>query len=169
MNNIKYFDEFITEVKSDKDIVKDLARHLSFDRDVVKYLNTSRAKREIGWRELLADKLHGKNLDYINYITKNMVADYNPQIVGPTNFKDEEGDFDVENEKEAKEDDGRTPLEIKIDKLEDRIENIEDVLEIDPLFPDTRELTKQELELTPVEDKIGNKDVELDKEIDEEE
>lgn len=169
MNNIKYFDEFITEVKSDKDIVKDLARHLSFDRDVVKYLNTSRAKREIGWRELLADKLHGKNLDYINYITKNMVADYNPQIVGPTNFKDEEGDFDVENEKEAKEDDGRTQLEIKIDKLEDRIENIEDVLEIDPLFPDTRELTKQELELTPVEDKIGNKDVESDKEINEEE
>ena len=169
MNNIKYFDEFITEVKSDKDIVKDLARHLSFDRDVVKYLNTSRSKREIGWRELLADKLHGKNLDYINYITKNMVADYNPQIVGPTNFKDDEGDFDVENEKEAKEDDGRTPLEIKIDKLEDRIENIEDVLEIDPLFPDTRDLTKQELELTPVEDKIGNKDVESDKEIDEEE
>ena len=169
MNNIKYFDEFITEVKSDKDIVKDLARHLSFDRDVVKYLNTSRAKREIGWRELLADKLHGKNLDYINYITKNMVADYNPQIVGPTNFKDEEGDFDVENEKEAKEDDGRTPLEIKVDKLEDRIENIEDVLEIDPLFPDTKELTKQELDLTPVEDKIGNKDAETDKEIDEEE
>ena len=32
MNNIKHFDEFITEVKSERDIVKDLARHLSFDR-----------------------------------------------------------------------------------------------------------------------------------------
>ena len=44
MGKIKYFDEFIIEAKSEKDIVKDLARHLSFDRDVVKYLNTSRAK-----------------------------------------------------------------------------------------------------------------------------
>ena len=163
MNNIKYFDEYITEIKSDKDIVKDLARHLSFDRDVVKYLNTSRAKREIGWRELLADKLHGKNLDYINYITKNMVADYNPQIVGPINFKDEDGDFDVENEKEASEDYGKTPLENKIDKLEDKIEKIEDVLEIEPGFPETIEITKKELDLTPVEDKIGdNKDKETD-------
>lgn len=167
MNNIKYFDEFIIEMKSDKDIVKDLARHLSFDRDVVKYLNTSRAKREIGWRELLADKLHGKNLDYINYITKNMVADYNPQIVGPINFKDEEGDFDVELEKEAAEDDGKTPLERKIDKLEDKINNIEDVLEIESEFPETMEITKQELDLTPLEDKIGAS--KNDKEIDEEE
>ena len=114
MNNIKHFDEFITEVKSDKDIVKDLARHLSFDRDVVKYLNTSRAKRKIGWRELLSDKLHGKNLDYIKYITKNMVADYNPQIVGPVNFKDEEGDFDVEHEKEMHDEDNRTPLKKRL-------------------------------------------------------
>ncbi len=169
MNNIKYFDEFIIEMKSDKDIVKDLARHLSFDRDVVKYLNTSRAKREIGWRELLADKLHGKNLDYINYITKNMVADYNPQIVGPMNFKDEEGDFDVELEKEAAEDDGKTPLERKIDRLEDKINNIEDVLEIEPEFPETMEITKQELDLTPLEDKIGDKNKETNKEIEEEE
>ena len=170
MNNIKYFDEFITEVKSDKDIVKDLARHLSFDRDVVKYLNTSRAKRKIGWRELLADKLHGKNLDYINYITKNMVADYNPQIVGSMNFKDEDGDFDVENEREAAEDDGKTPLERKIDKLEDKINNIEDILEIEPGFPETIKITKQELDLTPLEDKIGDeKDNEINKEIEEEE
>lgn len=168
MNNIKHFDEFITEVKSDKDIVKDLARHLSFDRDVVKYLNTSRAKREIGWRELLADKLHGKNLDYINYITKNMVADYNPQIVGPMNFKDTEGDFDVENEKEAKEDDDKTPIERQIDKIEKKIENIEDILEIDPSLPDTIEITKQELDLTPLDDKISS-DKELDKEEMEEE
>ena len=172
MNNLKYFDEFITEVKSDKDIVKDLARHLSFDRDVVKYLNTSRAKREIGWRELLADKLHGKNLDYINYITKNMVADYNPQIVGPTNFKDTEGDFDVENEKDAKEDDDRTPLEIRLDKIEDKIDNIEDILEIEPGFPEATEITKKELDLTPLEDKIGTskeKETEIEKEIEEEE
>ena len=170
MNNIKYFDEFITEEKSDKDIVKDLARHLSFDRDVVKYLNTSRAKREIGWRELLADKLHGKNLDYINYITKNMVADYNPQIVGPTNFKDERGDFDVENEKSETEDDNKSPLEIKIDRLEKKIDDIEDILEIEPGFPEAIEITKKELDLTPLEDKIGDiKEKEQDKEIEEEE
>ena len=164
MKNIKNFDEFITEMKSDKDIVKDLARHLSFDRDVVKYLNTSRAKRKIGWRELLADKLHGKNLDYINYITKNMVADYNPQIVGPVNFKDNEGDFDVENEKEAS-DDGRSPLEKKIDRLEDKINNIEDILEIEPGFPEATAITKKELDLTPLEDKIAaSKENEIEEE-----
>ena len=166
MNTIKHFDEFITEMKSDKDIVKDLARHLSFDRDIVKYLNTSRAKREIGWRELLADKLHGKNLDYINYITKNMVADYNPQIVGPINFKDTEGDYDVELEKDAAENDNRTPLEKKIDRLEDKIDTIEDILEIEPDSPESIEITKQELDLTPLEDKIDSKE---EKEIEEEE
>ena len=160
MNNIKYFDEFVTEAKSERDIVKDLARHLSFDRDVVKYLNTSRAKRKIGWRELLADKLHGKNLDYINYITKNMVADYNPHIVGPMNFKDGEGDFDVENEKDASNDE-KTPLEKKIDKIEKKIDTIEDILEIEPGFPEAIEITKKELDLTPLEDKIAdNKDIE---------
>ena len=166
MNNLKNFDEFIIEMKSERDIVKDLARHLSFDRDVVKYLNTSRAKREMGWRELLADKLHGKNLNYINYITKNMVADYNPQIVGPMNFKDTEGDFDVENEKEAKENDEEAPLERKIKKLEDKIDTLEDVLEIDPVHPETVEVTKKELDLTPLVDKII--DIE-DKEMGEEE
>ena len=157
MNNIKYFDEFITEAKSERDIVKDLARHLSFDRDVVKYLNTSRAKREIGWRELLADKLHGKNLDYINYITKNMVADYNPQIVGPMNFKDDGGDFDVENEKNNK-DDEKSPIEKKVDNLEKKIDTIEDILEIEPNFPEAIEITKKELDLTPLEDKIAEKE-----------
>lgn len=156
MRNIKHFDEFIIEAKSEKDIVKDLARHLSFDRDVVKYLNTSRAKREIGWRELLADKLHGKNLNYINYITKNMVADYNPQIVGPTNFKDGRGDFDVESEKNASNDDTRTPLEKKIDRLERKIDTLEDILEIEPGFPEAIEITKKELDLTPLEDKIAD-------------
>lgn len=163
MNNVKHFDEFITEVKSDKDIVKDLARHLSFDRDVVKYLNTSRAKRKIGWRELLADKLHGKNLDYINYITKNMVADYNPQIVGAINFKDDEGDFYVEHEKE-KTNDEKTPLEKKLDSLEDRIDTISDVLEIKPGYPKSTEITKQELNLTPFEDKISNEDDNIEEE-----
>ena len=166
MKNVKHFDEYITEVKSDKDIVKDLARHLSFDKDVIKYLNTSRAKRKIGWRELLADKLHGKNLDYINYITKNMVADYNPQIVGPINFKDTEGDFDVENEKNASEEyDERTYIEKTIDKLENRIEKIEDVLEIDPSEPESIEITKKELDLTPISDKI---DSDIENEIEEE-
>ena len=165
MKNIKDFDEFIIEAKSDKDIVKDLARHLSFDRDVVKYLNTSRAKREIGWRELLADKLHGKNLNYINYITKNMVADYNPQIVGSINFKDDSGDFDVEREKEISSKDSKTPLEKKIDRLENKIETIEDILEIEPGFPEAIEITKQELDLTPFEDKIRKEeDVNIEEE-----
>ena len=66
MNNIKNYTEFLLEMKSDKDIVKDLARHLSFDKDIIKYLNTSRAKREIGWREMLDTKLHGKNKCYSN-------------------------------------------------------------------------------------------------------
>lgn len=164
MNNIKYFDEFISEAKSDKDIVKDLARHLSFDRDVVKYLNTSRAKRKIGWRELLANKLHGKNLDYINYITKNMVADYNPQIVGPINFRDDSGDFDVEREKKISNSDTKTPLEKKIDRLENKIDTIEDILEIEPGFPEAIKITKQELDLTPFEDKIGKEDLNLEEE-----
>ena len=168
MNNIKYFDEFIMEMKSDKDIVKDLARHLSFDRDVVKYLNTSRAKRKIGWRELLADKLHGKNLDYINYITKNMVADYNPKIVGPVNFKDVSGDFDVENEKGKEEEKSTTSIEKKIDRLSRKIDTIEDILEIETGFPEAVEITKQELDLTPFEDKV-KKDEEEDVNIEEEE
>ena len=87
MNNIKDFSQYVIEAKSERETVRDLARRLSFDKDVIKYLNTSRAKRKIGWRELLQSKLHGNNLDYINYITKNMVADYNPQITGFINPK----------------------------------------------------------------------------------
>ena len=132
MNNIKNFTEFLLEVKSDKDIVKDLARHLSFDKDIIKYLNTSRAKREIGWREMLDTKLHGKNKFYINYITKNMVADYNPQITGyiHINDKDDEEDFD------QKEDDDRgffdMSTEDQIADLNDRVGDVEDLLGIDP-------------------------------------
>ena len=69
MERVKKFAEFICEMKDTRELVRDLARRLSFDKDVIKYLNTSRAKREIGWRELLGDKLHGKNLNYITYIT----------------------------------------------------------------------------------------------------
>ena len=56
MNNIKDFSQYVIEAKSEREIVRDLARRLSFDKDVIKYLNTSRAKRKIGWRELLQSK-----------------------------------------------------------------------------------------------------------------
>ena len=108
-------------------------------------------------------------MDYINYITKNMVADYNPQIVGPVNFKDNEGDFDVTREDDTQ-DDGKTPLEKKIDRLSDKIDTIEDILEIEPGFPEAVEITKKELDLTPLEDKIASAEEEkIEKEIEEEE
>ena len=132
MNNIKNYSDFILEMKSDKDIVKDLARHLAFDKDIIKYLNTSRAKRTMGWREILDTKLHGKNKDYINYLTKNMVADYNPQITCYIHINPEdEGDFDRENEKENDEFND-LPTEDKIDILNSRLTDVEDVLGIDP-------------------------------------
>ena len=146
MNNIKNYTEFLLEVKSDKDIVKDLARHLSFDKDIVKYLNTSRAKREIGWREMLDTKLHGKNKFYINYITKNMVADYNPQITGFINPKEsgeEEENFDKRVSKKHRD----MKLDASIGDIENRLEDIEDVLGIDPDDNDTVEFAKQELGL----------------------
>lgn len=131
MNNIKNYTEFLLEVKSDKDIVKDLARHLAFDKDIVKYLNTSRAKRELGWREMLDTKLHGKNKDYINYLTKNMIADYNPQITGYVHINDpEEGDFDVEQEADRGFDD--MSAEDQIADLNDRVGDVENLLGIDP-------------------------------------
>jgi hypothetical protein len=95
-----------------------------------------------------------------------MVADYNPRIVGPINFKDTEGDFDVENEKDASEKDDKTPIEKKIDRLEDKINTLEDILEIEPGFPEAIEITKKELDLTPLEDKIADKE---EKELEEEE
>lgn len=147
MNNIKDFTEYINEVKSDREIVRDLARRLSLDKDVIKYLNTSRAKRTMGWRELLQTKLHGNNLDYINYITKNMVADYNPQITGYISVNDEtEEDFDKETETENGE---ITKRELKnsLDGIIDRVEDIEDVLGIDPEDSDTVEVAKETLGL----------------------
>lgn len=118
-------------MKSEKDIVRDLARHLAFDRDIIKYLNTSRAKRELGWREMLDTKLHGKNKDYINYLTKNMVADYNPQITGYVHINDtEEGDFDVEQEEDRGFED--MSKEDQIADLNDRMGDVENLLGINP-------------------------------------
>ena len=146
MNNIKDFSQYVIEAKSEREIVRDLARRLSLDRDVIKYLNTSRAKRKIGWRELLQSKLHGSNLDYINYITKNMVADYNPQIVGFINPKEsgeEEENFDKRVSKKHRD----MKLDASIGDIENRLEDIEDVLGIDPNDNDTVEFAKKELGL----------------------
>ena len=146
MNNLKDYEEYINEAKSVREIVRDLARRLSFDKDVIKFLNTSRAKRTMGWRELLQSKLHGNNLDYINYITKNMVADYNPQITGYINVRDEdEGDFDEEEEEKNKERKG--VLGDNLDDIESRVEDIEYVLGIDPDDRDTIEIAKDKLGL----------------------
>ena len=146
MNNIKDFSQYVIEAKTEREIVRDLARRLSLDRDVIKYLNTSRAKRKIGWRELLQSKLHGNNLDYINYITKNMVADYNPQIVGFINPKEsgeEEENFDKRVSKKRRD----MKLDASIGDIENRLEDIEDVLGIDPNDNDTVEFAKKELGL----------------------
>ena len=135
MERVKKFAEFICEMKDTRELVRDLARRLSFDKDVIKYLNTSRAKREMGWRELLGDKVHGKNLNYINYITKSMVADYNPQIVGPQKYSEKaEGDFDVRNEEEAQKEKewNDSSLGDRIKNIRDRVEDIEDLLGVNP-------------------------------------
>ena len=131
MNNIKNYTEFLLEVKSEKDIIKDLARHLSFDKDIIKYLNTSRAKRELGWREMLDTKLHGKNKFYINYITKNMVADYNPQITGYIHINDDEDEEDFDQQDKDRGFDDMTPEE-QIADLNDRVGDVENLLGIDP-------------------------------------
>ena len=133
MNNIKQYSNFILEMKSDKEIVRDLARHLAFDKDIVKYLNTSRAKREMGWREMLDTKLHGKNKFYINYLTKNMIADYNPQITGYIHINDDdEGDFDKDQEEKRKNEFDEMSLEDKLSDLNNRLADIEQVLGINP-------------------------------------
>ena len=141
MNNIKSYKDFLLEYKSEEDIVKDLARHLSFDKDVIKYLNTSRSRRKIGWRELLQSKLHGSNLDYINYITKKMVAHYNPQITGPTITPDEE-DIEFIGRKKKFMD---MSIADQLDDLNDRVTDIEDTLGIDPDDPDTVDKAQKEL------------------------
>lgn len=132
MNNLKSYSDFLVEMKSEKDIVKDLARHLAFDKDIIKYLNTSRAKREIGWREMLDTKLHGKNKDYINYLTKNMIADYNPQITGYIHIN-EPSEEEIEQEQEN-DDRGFFDMspEEQIADLNTRVTGVETVLGIDP-------------------------------------
>lgn len=153
MNNIKDFSQFILEMRSDREIVRDLARRLSLDKDIIKYLNTSRAKRKIGWRDLLQTKLHGKNLDYINYITKNMVADYNPQITGYIHITDDdEGDFDNDKESGHGIDYGTAPIRDVVKDIENRVEDIEDVLGIDPDDSDTVERAREELGLNTGDD-----------------
>lgn len=141
MNNIKSYKDFLLEYKSEEDIVKDLARHLSFDKDVIKYLNTSRSRRKIGWRELLQSKLHGNNLDYINYITKKMVTHYNPQITGPAITPDEE-DIEFIGRKKKFMD---MSLANQLDDLNDRVTDIENTLGIDPDDPDTVDKAQKEL------------------------
>ena len=132
MNTLKSYSDFLLEMKSDKEIVRDLARHLAFDKDIVKYLNTSRAKREIGWREMLDTKLHGKNKDYINYLTKNMIADYNPQITGYIHINDpEEGDFDNDEEMKDRGFDDMSTEDQTAD-LNIRVTGVEGLLGIDP-------------------------------------
>lgn len=145
MNNLKSYNDFLLEMKSDKDIVKDLARHLAFDKDIIKYLNTSRAKREIGWREMLDTKLHGKNKDYINYLTKNMVADYNPQITGYIHINEpEEDEFD----QEEKDDRGFFDMspEEQIADLNTRVTGVEDLLGIDPDDAESLDRVEQALD-----------------------
>ena len=80
---------------------------------------------------MLDTKLHGKNKFYINYITKNMVADYNPQITGYIHINDheDEEDFDQKNK-----DRGFKDMDIKdqIADLNDRVGDVENLLGIDP-------------------------------------
>jgi hypothetical protein len=159
MNNLKDYTQFVNEVKTERDIVKSIARRLSLDKDVIKYLNTSRAKREIGWRELLQQKLHGGNLNYINYITKNMVADYNPQITGYVNIGKGEGGYgDGENGENAY-DFGNPELGKTIRNVEKRLEDIEDVLGID--LEDEETLDRAKDKLQPI---IGYEDSDFEEE-----
>ena len=76
-----------------------------------------------------------------------MVADYNPQITGYISVNDEtEEDFDEETETENGE---ITKRELKnsLDGIIDRVEDIEDVLGIDPEDSDTVEVAKETLGL----------------------
>lgn len=145
MSYIKKFSEYISsshinEEKSVQNTVKNISRHLAFDKDIIKYLNTPRSKREIGWRDLLLKKLHGSEQDYITYITKNMVQNLNNKITGPVsiNFKDD----DKDNETSVTLDTRLKGMTIddKIDDINNRLENVENLLGIDPDDEDT--LTK---------------------------
>ena len=72
----------------------------------------------------------------------------------------------VKNENGKDKDNEKSPIEKKLDRLEDKINTIEDILEIEPGFAEAAEITKKELDLTPLEDKIKDSE---DKDIEEEE
>lgn len=170
MNTIKSYNEFLLlEMKTEKEIVQDIARHLAFDKDVIKYLNTSRAKRKIGWRELLDYKLRGKQKDYINYITKNMVADYNPRITGYIKIDDgEDEDFDSIVAKRNKDFDNMD-IEKQIDDLNQRTNNIEQRLGIDPNDKDSLERVDKALKAAGYErPEIKEDEEDVKEDIDEE-
>ena len=75
-----------------------------------------------------------------------MVADYNPQITGFINPKEsgeEEENFDKKVSKKHRD----MKLDASIGDIENRLEDIEDVLGIDPNDSDTVEFAKKELGL----------------------
>lgn len=161
MSYIKSFSEFISsnrvnESKTVEDKIKELARHLAFDKDIIKYLNTTRSKREIGWRDLLNKKIHGGDKEFITYITKNMVANLNPKITGPVSVKIDDGDFDNPDiEISSRIDDMDT--NDKIDDINRRLEDVEDTLGINPDNEDTLEDVKNKVK------KLGFNPIKRDK------
>lgn len=169
MNYVKSFSEFVqdtlNEAKSTEDKIKDIARHLAFDKDVIKYLNTTRSKREIGWRDLLDTKLHGSNKDFITYITKNMIMNLNPKITGPVSVKIDDDDTEEQSIEIDSRLDGMT-TDDKIKDINRRLEDVEDTLGIDPDDVDTLDDVKKKAE------KLGFDVIERDpetREIEEEE
>lgn len=157
MDNLKSFSEFINEAKTIEFKIKQLARHLAFDKEVVKYLNTSRSKREIGWRDLLDRKLKGKDKDFITYITKNMVSDFNNAITGPVSVKVSDGDFDNDEVELSRFD--NIPPDDKLDDLNRRLEDVEDTLGIDPDDEETLKKAQKKAE------KLGFDVIERDDDI----
>lgn len=166
MRNIKSFDEYLTEKKSLELRIKNISRHLAFDKDIIKYLNTSKSKREIGWRDLLNKKLTGDNLNYVNYITKNMVTNLNPNnITGPTsvtytNDEDDKDSVELDNTL------NNQPAPNELEIINNRLKDIEDTLGIDPDESETVDDSKE------IADELGFKtimDDESESEEDEEE
>lgn len=160
MGYVKSFSEFISSIesvnedKSTETKIKTIARHLAYNKDIIKYLNTTRSKREIGWRDLLMTKLHGTDKEYITYITKNMVQNLNPKITGPVSVVIKNDDKD----KDELEIDNRLKGLSTDDKIEDinkRLGDVENTLGIDPDDEDTLETAKEkakELGFETIED-----------------
>ena len=148
MGYIKSFSEFVSSIneeKSTENKIKNIARHLAFDKDVIKYLNTTRSKREIGWRDLLDKKLRGSEKDYLTYITKNMVANLNPKITGPVSVKIDDGDFDNDEVEISSRLDGLS-TDDKIEDINRRLEDVEDMFGIDPDDEDTLDAAREKAE-----------------------